>query len=45
MAVHRINDDSADVPVGCVNDTEEESQPAEGMVVDIGLQKPLKRSF
>ena len=45
MAVNRVNDESANVPVGCVNDTEEESQPAEGMVVDIGLRKPLKRSF
>ena len=44
-AVNRLNDESADVPVGCVNDTEEESQPAEEMIVDICLRKPLKRSL
>ena len=45
MAVNRVNDESADVPVSCVTDTEENSQPAEEMIVDIGLRKPLKRSF
>ena len=44
-AVNRANDESADVPVGSVNDTEEESQPTEEMIVDTGLRKPLKRSF
>ena len=29
----------------CVNATGEESQPSEEMIVDIGLQKPLKRSL
>ena len=31
--------------MGCVTDTQEESKPAEEMIMDTGLWKPLKRSF
>ena len=45
MVVNSVNDESVNVPVGCVNHTEEESQPVEEMIVDRVLRKPLKRSF